>query len=176
MTDVLDATALARRTARERLGNFAEALRELGGSHSARTGDHPRLRFALQDLLPSRLHAALLYVEPREAGDVEDLSSFLEALETTAAAEAAQAVDGEQLSEAFTLALDDLHSYLLAHAIVDRRYRLFQGIGWPTRTPARARSESFRVDAGPPGPFRVPGHIPLAAELEADAHEYSLAA
>jgi hypothetical protein len=94
---------------------------------SARAREHaltsttPMLSFALDVLLPVRKRGTERYLR-RDAVDRETLERFVEFSERVAVRAIDAAGSPDDLADAVIAVLDDLHSYLLAHNLVDDEY------------------------------------------------------
>jgi hypothetical protein len=98
------------------------------------------VRYALYELRPARLSAALEYLRADNGERVGRLLQFVRVLRTMASARIAEASTPEDVSDAVVGALDDLQRYLVAHDLVESAYRRSMGdrtselLLWMTRT------------------------------------------
>lgn len=105
------------------LRRFESQLREVAvrRAHELSVFDDEAVQFAVNVLLPSRLRSAAQHLI-REAVDAEALAGFL-GCSTEVGVEQLAASDGaEDVADAVTGALDGLHSYLIAHNLVNDAY------------------------------------------------------
>jgi hypothetical protein len=124
-------------------------------------------RFARNDLLASRVHAASHFLNDLSEDNAEHLGTFLSSVEKETCTHIGAAESAEEIAEMLIQGAEDLHSYLLAHDIVDARYRhltagsLFRRPSGSHGPTSRASWEQERL---------------ASAAAAVDSHEYALAA
>jgi hypothetical protein len=166
LTLSLDAVVEAFRSARDprvELDRFSGALisavrarqHTLGGVSS------DRLHFAANVLLPFRLRNSQRYLDPASVS-ASALAGFLEIAAELAVADIEVAASADGIADPLIAAVDNLHSYLLAHRLVGNDYE------------AAERAFADRV-AHDDVPTPTDGHDPSPVPAGAD-HDLALAA
>ncbi len=171
-----DARDAERDAVQGRLSAFAQGLAATARGAQDRLpglGGDEHVSFALDDLLTNRVQAASLFLTEISEQDAEHLPLFLDSLQEGVRGREDAARNGADVAEAVIQAAEDLHGYLLAHDIVDARYRHLTA------------GSLFRRTVNPPSVSslkRWRAHVAAgAASAEpdgaaADSHEYALAA
>lgn len=122
-----------RAAAQDRLYQFGEVLERESTARIKTLGltEDADLRFALRDLLPRRTRAAREHLGGRnDQRAIIGLLNFLDVEQRGAIARITAAADTEDVADALTHSLDDLHGYLIAHDLATDRYRLLQDPHW----------------------------------------------
>ena len=131
ISDSFDAYLL--QEARSRLERLGEGLRsEVEGQRTRypRIYLDPVVRFALDDLMPTRLQAAKRFLVLTSKDDVLTLLRFLDVVSQDGRAAIGGAATPEEIGDALLGTLDDVHGYLLSHDLVSRQYRRSQSLSW----------------------------------------------
>lgn len=108
---------------RPAFGRYQHALREAAQARQNALGDvsSSSLAFALETLLPLRGRGLARHVSPR-AVNPQALEAFLAHSLEIAFDAIEHSDDAESLTDATTAALDDVHSYVVAHGLVSDNY------------------------------------------------------
>ena len=155
VSDSFDAYLLQQ--ARTRLDSLGNSLRRAVAArsyHFPRIYSHPDVRFALDDLVPSRIAAAKRYLVITSKDDVLTLLHFLDLARQGGSARVRGATTPEEVADSLLGTLDDLHGYLLSHDLVSRQYRRSQSLAWVSEM-GTASFRSFRTK---PAVWRTRGH------------------
>lgn len=162
-----------RREARNRLDAFGVSLQGEAQQACERfpdLADDELIRFAVGDLLPNRVAMATIFLtEKLDVGDAEHLDQYLESIEGAVQREVAAADSCDGVANAILSATEDLHTYLLGHELVDRRYSQLQSLRSTFRR--EQRHATFSSVESWQGAERV-----STSSAAPDAHEYALAA
>ena len=128
--------------------SFITQVTALGRDRAAEVGFDDRVIFALDLMAPLRLSGVRRHLL-RSNVDVETLQTFLSLVIEMSAEAIHGASTPEELADAVMVALDELHSYLLAHRLVAKGYleaeraagrALADDDDFPTETPPRDES------------------------------------
>jgi hypothetical protein len=98
-------------------------------SRFPRLGEHPDVRFALEDIGPSRVEAAKRYLAATDERDYNVLIEFLTGLAEGLRYDIVHAELEEDVGDSLLRSLDGLHDFLLAHRLVGPFYRVSQAMG-----------------------------------------------
>ncbi len=147
------------------LRRFESQLRQVAArrAHELSVFDDEAVQFAVNVLLPSRLRSAAQHLI-REAVDAEALAGFLRCTTEVGAEQFAASDGAEDLADAVTGALDGLHSYLIAHNLVNDAYL------------ARERAFAARLLGAAISPEDVPPVQPDRVAESAAKNDLALAA
>ncbi len=89
----------------------------------------PDLQFAMERVLPLRVEAARRYLSAEhDQRGLIDLIRFLNLVRQSVRARVREASTPQDVSDAVTATLDDIHGYLLAHDLVDKKYRMAEAL------------------------------------------------
>lgn len=169
-----DARAAERDAVQGRLSTFVEDLATTARGAQDRfpgLSGEELVTFALDDLLTNRVQAASLFLTEISEQDAEHLPLFLDSLQEGVRGRVDAARNAADVAEAVIQAAEDLHGYLLAHDIVDARYRHLTAGSLFRRTvnpPSVSSPERWRAN--------VAAGAGSAEPDAADSHEYALAA
>ena len=163
---------LDREFAQQRLKAFLDSTREAAKATCDRLPeayDNDLAGFAIADLLPNRVLTACRFIREMSDADARHLDRFLDGVERDVADELAEAEQPAQVADAVLSAAEDLHSYLLAHDLVDRRYSRLQDLRSALfgrgDDPILTSWESWRAE-----------RLGSATAAVGDSHEYALSA
>jgi hypothetical protein len=111
---------------REFLGSFDTAVERARSSFGEAVDEDADVRFALDDLGPQRIEAAVRFLSPCSANDYVSLREFLTDVATGVGYDVDQAEDPADVGDALLRGLENLHGFLLTKNLVKSGYRSAQ--------------------------------------------------